>query len=206
MTAMGTGTTDASVGASERLAGYAALLRKWAPAINLVARSTLDDLESRHFADSAQLFDLAPENPRHWVDLGSGAGFPGLVVAILAADRAPKQRFTLIESDQRKGTFLRTVIRELALDHVEVHARRIEDTPPQDADVVSARAVAPLAKLLCHAERHLGAHGVALFPKGARYQQELDEALASWRCRVQKIPSKTDPEAVILKIGGIARV
>ncbi|MBK1634865.1 16S rRNA (guanine(527)-N(7))-methyltransferase RsmG [Rhodovulum adriaticum] len=199
-------TRDVPRETSERLSAYAALLRKWNPAINLVSRSTLKDLETRHIADSAQLFDLAPKNAAHWVDLGSGGGFPGLVIAILAADAAPQMRVTLIESDLRKATFLRTAARELGLENTNVLSQRIEAAPPQGADVLSARALAPLTDLLSFATRHLAPDGVALFPKGARHDQELEAALATWRFTVQKIPSTTDPQAVILQIGGIARV
>lgn len=191
---------------SARLAAYAALLRKWNPAINLVSRTTLASLEDRHIFDSAQLFDLMPPEAGHWVDLGSGGGFPGMVIAILAADTAPDLRVTLIESDLRKATFLGTVARELGLSNAAVLSDRIEDTTPQAADVLSARALAPLPVLLNFAERHLARDGVALFPKGARYAQDLEVALETWRFTVQKIPSKTDPQAVILQLGGIARV
>ncbi|WP_414898955.1 16S rRNA (guanine(527)-N(7))-methyltransferase RsmG [Rhodovulum sp. YEN HP10] len=198
--------TDVSRETSERLASYASLLRKWTPVINLVSRATLEELETRHFADSAQLFDLAPGEARHWVDLGSGGGFPGLVIAILADERAPDLRVTLIESDQRKATFLRTVAREIGLNRVEVIDERLETADPQGADVLSARALAPLDRLLGFAERHLAPGGAALFPKGARYADEVKRALASWRFEVQNHPSKTDPQAVVLKLGGIARV
>lgn len=191
---------------SARLAAYAALLRKWNPAINLVSRSTLEALETRHIADSAQLFDLRPPGARHWVDLGSGGGFPGMVIAILAAEAEPDLRVTLIESDLRKATFLRTVARELDLGNVAILNTRIEDAPPQGADVLSARALAALPVLLGFAERHLGPDGIALFPKGARHAAELANALETWRATVQKFPSKTDPQAVILQLGGIARV
>ncbi|MBL3559213.1 16S rRNA (guanine(527)-N(7))-methyltransferase RsmG [Rhodovulum sulfidophilum] len=198
--------SDVSRETSERLARYAALLRKWNPAINLVSRATLDELETRHFADSAQLFDLAPAEARHWVDLGSGGGFPGLVIAIISEEYAPDLQVTLIESDQRKATFLRTVIRELGLKRVEVIDARIEAADPQEADVLSARALAPLDRLLGFAERHLAPGGISLFPKGARYADEVNRALASWRFEVQNHLSKTDPQAVVLKLGGIARV
>jgi 16S rRNA (guanine527-N7)-methyltransferase len=196
---------DVSRETSERLSRFADLLRKWNPSINLVSRTTLESLETRHILDSAQLFDLKPAAARHWVDLGSGGGFPGLVIAILAAEKAPTLRVTLIESDRRKATFLSTVARELDLKQVRVLAERIETAPPQDADVVSARALAPLPDLLAYAERHLVPGGIALFPKGARHD-ESDDGLASWRFEVQKFPSTTDPEAVILKLGAIARV
>ncbi|PTW50535.1 MULTISPECIES: 16S rRNA (guanine(527)-N(7))-methyltransferase RsmG [Rhodovulum] len=197
---------DVSRETSGRLSAYAVLLRKWNPAINLVARSTLDDLQTRHFDDSAQLFALCPPDARHWVDLGSGAGFPGLVIAILAADSVSDLRVTLVESDQRKATFLRTVCRDLGLATTNVIDTRIELAEPQGADVLSARALAPLPRLLDYAERHLAPGGTALFPKGARFADEIDAALASWRFDVQNHPSKTDPQAVVLKLGGIARV
>lgn len=205
MTAAGHGHRHVSRETSDRFAAYAALLRKWTPAINLVAASTLDTLETRHFEDSAQLLPLAPAGWRHWVDLGSGGGFPGLVIAILAADDQARA-VTLIESDLRKATFLRSVARDLGLVRVTVLAERIEAAAPQHADILSARALAPLPVLFGHACRHLGHNGVALFPKGARYRVERDAALASYRADVQEFPSKTDPHAVILKVGGIARV
>ncbi|WP_414707621.1 16S rRNA (guanine(527)-N(7))-methyltransferase RsmG [Rhodovulum sp.] len=200
------GISDVSRETSDRLDRLAALLRKWNPAINLVSRATLDVLESRHIGDSAQLFSHLPNGARRWTDLGSGGGFPGLVIAILAAEGAPDLAVDLIESDQRKAVFLRTAAQELGLDNVTVFASRIETVPSRQADVVSARALAPLSQLLDFADRHLAQGGIALFPKGARHDEELDEALASWRFDVQKIPSTTDPQAVILKIGGIARV
>jgi len=196
---------DVSRETSDRLSRFAELLRRWNPTINLVSRSTVDALETRHILDSAQLFDLMPTRAQTWVDLGSGGGFPGLVIAIIAAEQAPALRVTMIESDRRKATFLSAVIRELQLTQAGVLVERIESAPPQHADVVSARALAPLKDLLAYAERHLAPEGVALFPKGAN-RDDLDAALASWRFDVQKIGSRTDPDAVILKIGGIARV
>lgn len=188
----------------QRLDSYAALLKKWNPAINLVAGSTLGDLWSRHMLDSAQLVDLAPESARIWTDLGSGGGFPGLVVAILAAEKRPALEVALIESDLRKATFLRTVARETGLT-VRVIPSRIEEAAPMGADVVSARALASLEKLLPLAERHLASGGIALFQKGATHRAEVAEALARWRFTVHNHPSQTDPQAVVLRIGEIAR-
>jgi 16S rRNA (guanine527-N7)-methyltransferase len=187
-----------------RLDSYAALLAKWNPAINLVAKSTLPDLWTRHILDSAQLLDLAPKGARHWADLGSGGGFPGLVIAILAAEKAPTLRVTLVESDLRKATFLSTVVRECGLT-TTVCAERIESLPPLRADVLTARALAPLDGLLAHAERHLAEGGIAIFPKGATHEAELASALEHWRFSVQKHPSRTDSDAVLLVIGDIAR-
>jgi 16S rRNA (guanine527-N7)-methyltransferase len=189
---------------TERLDTYAALLAKWNPAINLVARSTLPDLWNRHILDSAQVFELAPKYVRHWVDLGSGGGFPGLVIAILAAEKAPKARVTLVESDLRKATFLSTVVRECGLT-TTICAERAESLAPLNADVLTARALAPLDSLLVHAERHLAEGGIAIFPKGAAHGSELASALEHRRFSVQKHPSRTDTDAVLLVIGDIAR-
>lgn len=185
-----------------RLERYAALLKKWNPKVNLVARSTIDDLWTRHIGDSAQVFGLAPPFWTHWVDLGSGGGFPGMVVAILAAEKNPAGAVSLVESDRRKAAFLRTVARETGIP-VTVHAERIEHLSPQGADVLSARALAPLADLLPFARRHLRSGGTALFPKGESYGDELQEALDRESFSYQVIPSRTDPRAAIIKIDGM---
>ena len=190
---------------SERLDIFAALLCKWNNAINLVARSTLPDLWIRHFLDSAQVFDLAKAKRGHWADLGSGGGFPGMVCAILAQEKAPNLTFTLVESDQRKATFLRTVSRETAVP-VHVIAARIEDIPPLQADILSARALAPLKTLLHHAERHLNPDGRALFLKGATFRREVQEALETWAFRSDEYASSTDSAGAILCLGDIRRV
>lgn len=187
-----------------RLETYAAALVKWQKAINLVAPSTIQELWVRHFLDSAQVFDLAPAKEGLWLDIGSGAGFPGLVCAAIAAEKAPGLRFTFIESDLRKGSFLRTVAAEMGLK-IGVLTRRIEETPPQNAAVLSARALSSLTRLLGHAERHLAPDGTALFLKGATHQQEIEEALETWRMTVESVPSQTAEGAVILKIGDIRR-
>ncbi|MGI3164200.1 16S rRNA (guanine(527)-N(7))-methyltransferase RsmG [Pseudooceanicola sp. 200-1SW] len=189
----------------QRLDIYAELLTRWNPKINLVSKSTIPDLWSRHLLDSVQVADLAPDSYAHWVDLGSGGGFPGLVVAILAAERQPEASFTLIESDQRKCAFLRSVARECGLK-LAILTKRIESAPPQGADVLSARALTQLDGLLGFAERHLAPGGVALFPKGARWREEVQAAEAHWRFSCDAVASTTEAEAVILKIGGIERV
>ena len=188
----------------ERLQAYHDLLRKWTDRINLVAAGTVEDAWKRHFLDSAQLMRLSPEGGK-WLDAGSGAGFPGAVIAIMAAEERPDLRITLVESDQRKAAFLRAVSRETGVPFM-VLGERIEDVAPQAADVISARALAPLNALLDHAERHIAPKGVALFMKGAKADIEVGAALDRWRFRCEKIASVTDPEAVILKIGDIERV
>jgi len=190
---------------SERLDSYAALLGKWNAAINLVSKSSLADLRTRHFADSAQLLALCPPTARHWADLGSGGGFPGLVIAILAAESLPDLSVTLVESDGRKAAFLSAVVRETGI-RTTVVADRIESLAPLAADVLSARALAPLPQLLTFAEQHLAPKGRALFPKGATHRSEVAESLAEWRFDLREHPSKTDAHAVILEIEGVSRV
>ena len=136
--------------------------------------------------------------------VGSGGGFPALVIAILAAGRRPELRFTLIESDQRKSAFLRTVSRETSLN-VEVIAARVEDILPLGADVVSARALAPLTELLEYAERHLARGGVSIFPKGRNHEAELSDALANWEFTYEKVESLSHDEGAILTIGDLRR-
>lgn len=196
---------DVSRETLERLDIYAALLEKWNPSINLVAKSTLGQIWDRHFFDSAQILAISDLQEGQWVDLGTGGGFPGLIVAILAAEARAGVSMTCIESDLRKAAFLLTVIRESGLA-VRVLTDRIEVVPPLKADVVSARALAPLSQLLGYAERHLAENGKAYFLKGAKVGPELKQALETWSFELDTYPSKTDPEASILKIGDIRRV
>jgi 16S rRNA (guanine527-N7)-methyltransferase len=185
----------------EQLQSYKALLIKWNATINLVSPRSIDDLETRHIADSLQLAEMAGLISK-WVDLGSGGGLPGLVVAI--ALQQSDTEFTLIESDQRKGTFLRTVIRELGLQRVNVLTARIEDAQPQRADVLSARALAPLVTLMPWILRHMAADGEALLLKGRGWRSEIEAAQEHWQFQYATVQSKTDPEAVVLKISGVS--
>lgn len=196
---------DVSRETLDRLEIYADLLEKWNPSINLVSRATLPDLWRRHFLDSAQILEIASPEAAIWADLGTGGGFPGLVVAILAAEFRPALRVTCIESDLRKATFLRTVVREAGVE-VTVISQRIEQVPTLGADVVSARALAPLATLIAYADRHLRPGGEAILLKGAGHAEEVRRALETCAFRMDTYPSKTDPEATILKLGDIRRV
>ncbi|APX13119.1 16S rRNA (guanine(527)-N(7))-methyltransferase RsmG [Tateyamaria omphalii] len=186
----------------DKLQAYAALIRKWTPKINLVAKSTLADLEVRHIWDSAQVFE---ERPGVWADLGTGGGLPGVVVAILAQEQKREMQCILVESDQRKAAFLRTCARELELPII-VMAQRVEDIPPLCAHTISARALASLDMLLGFAQRHLTEDGLCIFQKGAQWRQEVAEAEKNWRFAYEAVPSKTDVEAVVLKIKDIQRV
>lgn len=191
--------TPAALGRLEALEG---LVRRWTARINLVAPSTLPDLWRRHILDSAQLWPLAPEGAT-WADLGAGGGFPGLVIAALAAE-AGTPRVTLIESDRRKCAFLRTAARELALP-ATVLDTRIEQAAPQAAATVSARALAPLPALLPLVARHLAPDGTALLPKGRDWEAECAAARArGWRFRAEALPSATSGEARILRLRDLA--
>jgi 16S rRNA (guanine527-N7)-methyltransferase len=182
-----------------RLEAFEALVRRWNPAINLVSKASLPELWSRHIADSAQLFQFCPPDAKHWADFGSGGGFPGIVVAVLSRESRPELRVTLVESDLRKATFLRQAVQALSLS-ASVHSDRIESLPPLAADVLSARALAPLGELLQHAHRHLRPEGTAVFPKGQRYREEIAEARRQWEFEVDARPSLSEPDAAILVI------
>lgn len=187
----------------DRLDKYEALIAKWNPKINLVASSTLKDIWVRHFLDSAQLAAFAPDNGV-WLDLGSGGGFPALVIASMLSDTHPDVLFILVESDTRKAVFLRTVIRELKLN-AKVLSERIEKIPTQHASVLSARALDTLEKLVGYAQIHLNQGGKALFQKGSSHKNELEQACETWSFDVKTIPSITDPTAAIFAIKDIQR-
>ena len=190
----------------DRLNIYVDLVVKWTPRINLVSKSTLPQIWDRHIKDSLQVARLGMmEEAAHWVDLGSGGGFPGLVAAIMARDVDPDICFTLVESDQRKCAFLRTVSRECDLNAV-VLADRIEKIPSLQADILSARALASLPDLLQFCERHLKPNGMALFPKGITWKKEVSEAQERWAFDYDMSHSSTEKGAVVLKIKGVSRV
>lgn len=189
---------DVSRETEDRLARYVELLRRWQTVKNLVGPGTLDTVWTRHIADSAQLVPLAPE-ARSWVDIGSGAGFPGLVVAILLRDR-PGVRVHLIESNHRKCAFLREVVRETTAP-AEVHAGRIEDVLPtlSDIDVLSARALAPLSQLLLWGKRLIDAGTLGLFLKGEEINRE-SASLSGQGYAIEAVPSCTHAAGRILMV------
>ena len=174
---------------------YDALLRRWTQRINLVSPGSLPELWHRHIADSAQLLGLAPAGARTWTDLGAGAGLPGLVIAAMARDIS----LTLIESDRRKAAFLRHAAAEMGIS-ISVHACRIEDAPRAAPDVISARALAPLPRLIDLAAPHAGPNTVFLLPKGARVDSELTAATRTWHIHpIEQLTSKTETGATILR-------
>lgn len=183
----------------ERLEAYAALLLDWSSRINLVGRSTLPDLWRRHFLDSAQLLPLIPRGARSLVDLGSGAGFPGLVLAILGMPGVE-----LIEADRRKASFLREAAR-ITYAEVTLRACRIEAVAPHAADVVTARGCAPLDRLLSLAERFIGPQTTCLFLKGAQAEQELTATSKAWTMMASRHPSRSDPGGTVLSLQQVVR-
>lgn len=185
-----------------RLQTYAAMLEDWGARHNLVARSTLGDIWQRHFWDSAQVMPLVPPNTRSLVDLGSGAGFPGLVLAELLRERGV--RIVLYEATAKKCRFLEAVAERLDL-RVEVRCSRIEAMPAQSFDVVTARALAPLDQLLSYAVRFFGRGTLGLFFKGQNVDAELTEAHKSWNMKVKQHPSRSDARGVIVEIRELRR-
>ena len=182
-----------------RLEAYAVLLRRWSPRINLVAAGTLDDLWRRHFLDSAQLLPLLPAGARGLIDLGSGAGFPGLVLAILGAPGVE-----LVEADARKCAFLREAARVTSAA-VEIRNVRIESLPARSFDVVTARGCAPLDRLLVLAQSLIGQGTVCLFAKGETAAQELTAARQTWEFDAISHESRADPRGVVLCLSRVRR-
>jgi len=187
-----------------RLEQLVELLFRWQNKTNLVAVSTLPRVWTRHVADSLQILPLALE-ARTWADLGAGAGFPGLVIACALAE-APGAEVHLVESNQKKASFLREVVRSLSLPAV-VHAQRIEDFAKGNTrrfDAVTARALAPLDRLIALANPLLKTGAVGLFPKGQDVAAELTQASKSWKIEAELIPSKTDPHGRIVVVRHVA--
>ena len=185
----------------QRLESFLGLLLRWNARINLVAERDAETLRRRHVADSLQLLSLLPPGQGPAADLGTGGGFPGLVLA--TADTA--RPWHLVESDKRKAAFLTTAAAELGLSHVTVHACRIEAATLPLLALLTARALAPLPVLLGHAARLLAPDGSALFPKGRTAESELTAASADWTMQVERFESRTEPDATILRITGIRR-
>ncbi len=197
-------SSDASGGVSRetlaRLETYAALLLQWNRTINLISRKDEAVLWERHIVDSLALLPVLPQDFSHAIDLGSGGGLPGIVLAICTG-----KPFHLVESDQRKCAFLREAARALDV-RVTVHTARIEAVQLPVAPLITARALAPLTTLLCWSHRLLAPDGVCVFPKGRSVDEELTAAASEWHMTVQSVPSPTDHAARILRISEIERV
>ena len=187
--------TDVSQETLARLKAYADMLADWNARHNLVAKSTLPDLWQRHMWDSAQLAPLIPENAKTLADLGSGAGFPGLVLAAMRPDVA----VTLHEATTKKCAFLQAAAERMGL-RVAIENARMEDQNKSPSDVVTARACAPLPLLLDYAYRFTGPNSVCLFLKGQNVGSELTEAHKYWNMKASQVPSRTDPSGAIVTV------
>lgn len=187
-----------------KLESYVELIKKWNPTINLVSKGSVAELWDRHIRDSLQVYRFASEG-EYWVDIGSGGGFPGLVAAILAQECHPHRHIAMIESDVRKSTFLRSVIRELDLP-ASVIVGRIEKVEPAKAHVLSARALADLNLLLEFAQRHLVVGGQALFFKGETWEKEVAIARETWSFELAVHKSETNAKSAILEVKDIKLV
>ena len=182
-----------------RLSLYLELLQRWQQRINLVGASTLRDPWRRHILDSAQLLHHLPTRVESLIDLGSGAGLPGMVLALLGVSGVH-----LIEANRRKAEFLRAVARATSAP-VTVHGERIEQLTPWPVDVVTARALAPLTRLLVLAAPFLGANTTCLFLKGRSVEHELTAARKSWHMMPRMFVSSSEPSSVVLELRGIGR-
>ena len=185
----------------QRLQVYANLLEKWQKKINLVGSNTIADLWNRHMYDSAQLFPLLPRSDCTIMDFGSGAGFPGLVLAILGGPQV-----TMVESDGRKCAFLAEAMRESKAGPLaRLQNCRIEELPTIRVDVVISRGLAPLGKLLAFAEPFLREDSICLFLKGKNVDEELTQTDKNWMMKITKIQSQSDPSGTILKLENVHR-
>lgn len=195
---------DVSRETEARLQVFLARLQTWNKTINLIANGSSGQAWDRHILDSAQIWCHIAKPPEVWLDLGSGGGLPGLVCAIIAAEHAPRTQFALVESDTRKTVFLQETARTLDLN-VRILRHRIEGLEPFPADMITARALAPLPRLLplvhpfCHSETQLLLH------KGKTVREELTQAQKTWHIQFTDLPSVTDSGGVILKISGVER-
>lgn len=192
---------DVSRETLERLKRYVAILEDWNTRHNLVSRESLVEVWRRHVWDSAQIAGLIPATSRTMIDLGSGAGFPGLVLAVLR----PDLKVTLVEATAKKCRFLTAVAEELGLK-VEIANQRIEDVPAKAFDVITARACAPLPDLLAYAQRFWGPNSRAFLHKGQNLAAELTEAGKTWRIDSEQHSSRSDLSGVILEIRELQRV
>jgi len=178
---------------------YVKLLKKWNNSINLVSRNSVSNIWSRHILDSAQLGDYLKLDIKNWVDLGSGAGFPGLVIAILARDKFSGMQIMLIESDKRKCVFLGEVARVLDLN-VKIISDRIENCSYLNADIISARALAPMKKLLAYFDLHGKKDCKGLFLKGKNIKSELDECVRFTKFEIKTKFSLIDSSGVVVEV------
>ena len=188
-----------------KLRAYEASLQEWQNKFNLVSNSSLEDSWNRHFIDSMQLFKYIPQSAQSLYDFGSGAGFPGMVLAIMAAEKTPYLKVSLVESVGKKTLYLKRVS-EICSVNVKILNQRIESLPKNKTDVITSRAMTSLTELLSYAYPFCKKETVCIFPKGKKHQEEIDEAKKHWRFECQINPSETSSEGVILIITKLAKL
>ncbi len=184
---------------------YCQELKDWQCKMNLVGANTLKDLWSRHIEDSAQIFELIPTEAKNLLDIGSGAGFPGMVLGIMSLCKTPYLKITLTDSIKKKTLFLNHIKDAIHLDNVEVLNIRAEQIKDQKFSVITARAVTALTDLLGYANHLLKKDGVCIFPKGKSYQQEINDASKKWKFSLSVVDSKTSDEGKILIISNLRK-
>ena len=187
------------------LTTYEEMLREWQEKMNLVSKSSLEFAWQRHFLDSMQLFDLIPENAKIVYDFGSGAGFPGLVLAIMSKEKTPYLKFKLVESIKKKTMYLNAVKEKCGLDNVEIINERIENIVAEKADVITSRAMASLTDLLKYSQKFCSSKTRCIFLKGKSFQEEISEAQKFWSFKCDVLPSQESDEGVILIITDIKK-
>lgn len=198
-------TYDVSRETYSKLELYCQALIEWQEKINLISKNSLQDVWNRHFADSAQLFNLIPKNARTIIDIGSGAGFPGMVLAIISNKKTPYLKTTLVESIKKKTLYLNHVKELVGVRNLEIINGRAELIKNKKFDVVTSRAVTALQGLLTYADNLLNKNGICIFPKGANYQKEIDEAKKFWKFSLDVIQSTTSEEGKILIISNLTK-
>ena len=188
-----------------KLKTYETSLHEWQNKFNLVSNASLENAWQRHFEDSVQLFKFIPMSARTMLDFGSGAGFPALVLAVMAQEKMPNLKVKLIESIKKKTLYLNTV-KELCQLNVDVVNDRIENLPAQKVDVITSRAMCNLNDLLKYSLRFTTKQTLMIFPKGRSYQEELDEARRNWKfdCRIEK--NEVSDDGVILLINHLSSI
>ncbi len=198
------GTLNVSRETFGRLKLFQSNLVRWNKAINLISFESEYEIWHRHIIDCAACFEVCTKGGDRWVDLGSGAGMPGVVLSLLAQDEFPQINITCVESDSRKAEFIRASA-QLTNADLTVRKERIEKLAPQGADVVTARALSDLDGLLAYAFRHLSRDGLGVFMKGETWEEEVERAESNWQFELTVHPSWTNKKAAILEVRNIIR-
>lgn len=187
-----------------RLKAYEASLHEWQNRMNLVSKNSLENAWKRHFLDSMQIFSLLPSEGIVY-DFGSGAGFPGMVLAIMANEKTPYLKFKLVESVKKKTLYLNEVKKISGLSNVEIVNNRIEDIPAEPATAITSRAMASLTSLLGYAQKFCTPKTKCIFLKGKSYRDEIEEAKKLWKFNLEVLPNQESDEGVILIVTDIKK-